>query len=391
MNKPLINIYKTLEEALYIQKSWMVDYCRLNSIQLLPNNDIKYIQQTATPNGGIELEDWTVYAVDLLNEKKTDITSSFFIEKINSSSDGSPQILWSLQNINFDNKFRFIYLEITQDFGATYYSNPFLITDLNKEQTSLFHYKQKRTDDYQSIQFQTWFRQNTQKTELTTYYQTSTQNTVSQAIKVNNLEIYKTNIMNVDMLIQLAEILQSPYLYVDLVRSYLFESVEIPENRANESFAEISYNLSKNKSDIFTNESQVIPTPPPTNIVVKVKPDPINIGSPFFNLDFTFDVTDGYIDLIKNDTFVKIEFTLRPSGTENDLFSDLVLVSGITYKTTSPIYQRYNSTFVVVGETKLTTTNGYNNKVLYIQYAGLTFTNTEIDNGIEKELILNIV
>jgi len=247
---PFINIFRTKEEAFYFKNSQINTQFIFKGVQLLPNNASKYIQVTETPNG-IDLEDWTVFAVDLCKGTKTEITPYFFVDSLTNSIDGSPQLFWSLTNVPFDFGYRLIYLEINQSLGETFYSSPFLLTDIESEKTTQFHYKDNKDDVYQSIGLQSWFRGNRKKTELTTYYEVSTKNTVSQAIKTNYLQKFRTELMPIDVLIMLSYVLESPVLYVNYIRCSLFEAIDIPEEISQENFAEFDYNLSPNFNDNF--------------------------------------------------------------------------------------------------------------------------------------------
>jgi len=116
---PFINIFRTKEEAFYFKNSQINTQFIFKGVQLLPNNASKYIQVTETPNG-IDLEDWTVFAVDLCKGTKTEITPYFFVDSLTNSIDGSPQLFWSLTNVPFDFGYRLIYLEINQSLGETF-------------------------------------------------------------------------------------------------------------------------------------------------------------------------------------------------------------------------------------------------------------------------------
>jgi hypothetical protein len=248
MTEPIINIYRTKEEAFYFKNSQINRFYSFNGVQLLPLNTSKYVQVTNTPDG-INLEDWTVNVVDLCTGVKTSITSSFNVESLTNSLNGDPQFFWSLTNVPYDFGMNLIYLEIKQSLGETFYSTPFLLTNEEKEKTTKFTYKIKRTDTYQSIGFQTWFRQNTKQTELTTYYEASTKQTVTQAVKTNKIAKYVSEIMDIDQIIALTDVLENPYLYIDGTRASLFEAVEVPEVTNQENFGSIKFNVSFNNND----------------------------------------------------------------------------------------------------------------------------------------------
>jgi len=250
MVAPFINLFRTTNEAFYFKNSQINTQFIFKGIQLLPNNTAKYIQVTQTLNG-IDLEDWQVNMVDLCRGTKTDVTDYFFVDSLTNDIDGSPQLFWSLTNVPFDFGYRLIYLEINQSIGESFYSTPFLLTNIESEKTTQFHYKDSKDDVYQSIGLQTWFDEEDKKTELTTYYEVSTKNTVSQAIKTSKLEKFRTELMPKSVLIGLSYLLESPVLYVNYVRCSLYEAIDLPEKTAQENFIEISYTLSPNYNDNF--------------------------------------------------------------------------------------------------------------------------------------------
>jgi len=223
--KPFINIFRTKDEAFYFKNSQINTQFIFKGVQLLPNNASKYIQVTETPDG-IDLEDWTVNVVDLCKGTKTDVTAYFFVDSLTNDLDGAPQLYWSLTNVPFDFGYRLVYLEIAQLIGETFYSSPFLLTNIESEKTTQFHYKDNKDDVYQSVGIQTWFLDEDKKTELTTYYEVSTRNTVSQAIKTNYLQKFRTELLPKSVLILLTYLLESPVLYVNYIRCSLFEAID---------------------------------------------------------------------------------------------------------------------------------------------------------------------
>ncbi|HAT75674.1 MAG TPA: hypothetical protein DCS19_02245 [Flavobacterium sp.] len=248
MVAPLINIFRTKEEAFYFKNSYMNNHYDFSGVHLLPNNAMAYVQVTDTPNG-INLEDWTVNIVDLCKETKVDITDYFMVEVLTNARNGEPQFYWSLTNVPFDFGYNMQYLEITQTIGETFYSTPFLLTNEESEKVSQFHYKEKRADTYQSISFKAWYRSTDKKTELTTYYETSTRHTVTKAIKTNVIETYKTDKVSIDSLIQLSDVLESPYLYVNTIRASLFQAIDLPKPKDRENYGQMDINLSFKKGD----------------------------------------------------------------------------------------------------------------------------------------------
>lgn len=250
MVNPFINLFRTKEEAFYFKNSQINTQFIFKGVQLSPNNTAKYIQVTDTLDG-INLEDWTVFVVDLQKGTKTNITDYFLVDSLTNDVDGSPQLYWSLTNVPFDFGYRLVYLEINQAIGEDFYSTPFLLTEYESEKTSQFHYKDSKDGVYQSIGLQAWFDSEDKKTELTTYYEISTKNTVSQAIKTSKIEYFRTELMPKSALIGLTYLLESPVLYVNYIRCSLFEAIELPKKTAQENFTEIDFMLSPNYKDTF--------------------------------------------------------------------------------------------------------------------------------------------
>lgn len=263
MTAPVINLFRSKDEALYFKNSQLNGFYVFTGVQLLPNNPISYTQITDTPDGLI-VNDWIVNAVTLYKNVKTDITAYFNVDSVTNSLNGNPQLFWSLTDVPFDFGSNLIYLEVQQAIGETFYSQPFLLTDYENEKTTQFHYKDKRTDIYQSIGFQSWFRQIDKKTKLTSYYEASTRNTVTQAVETNKIEKHVSEVMAIDTLVQLTDILESPYLYVNSIRCSLFEAISIPELTQQENFANITFTLSPNKNDVYSgnyNAPVIVTTP----------------------------------------------------------------------------------------------------------------------------------
>lgn len=255
LTAPIINIYKSLEEALYFRNSWMNTQFIFSGIQLLPNNLNKYIQVTNTP-GGINLEDWVVKVFSICGKELGDITPSFMVESLTNSDNGNPQFIWSLTNIPQDFGWNLIYLEITQSLGEKFYTNPFKITSIDSEKTAFIAYKFKKSETFQTIQFATWYREKGFPQELTTYYQESAKSTVSSQIKYDNIEWWSTENMNRDLLIRLKGVLALPYVYVDLVRSNYYEAPELEWSTARQNFAKMDYYLVRHENDVYTATQQ---------------------------------------------------------------------------------------------------------------------------------------
>lgn len=250
---PVINLFKSLNEAMAFKNSQMNTQFIFSGVQLVPLNPNKYIQVTNTPNG-INLEDWTVKVVSVCNnEELGDVTDSFVIESLTNSENGNPQFIWSLTNIQTDFGWALIYLKITQAVGETFYSQPFKITSIGEEKTCQINYKYKETDEVQSIGFNAWFCEEDLLQDLTTYYEESTQSWVSASMEQGEIEYWRTELMPKSILMQLKKILGLPFVYINGVRASLKEVPEIPRKTSQENFAEMTFVVNFHLNDIVSN------------------------------------------------------------------------------------------------------------------------------------------
>ena len=254
-----INLYTTKAEALYFKDSQRNSFYEFGGIQLLPNTT--YTQKS----NGIELGN--MYSVSAYSVDDDSYLGMIAITNISEEIDGNEYyvnstaiyanstiilvdtnakstLYWSINSIqDFGNEL--LYLKFSYN-GSTYYTNPIYITALDEDRTTKFTYKDLSSNKYQSIGLKTWFRQKSRQSELTTYYESSTKNTVTQAIKTHNLEMYESEFMSIEDLIMTAEILESPYLYIGSKRYSLFEAVKIPELTQQENFGKIKFTLAPN-------------------------------------------------------------------------------------------------------------------------------------------------
>ena len=251
MVNPVINIFRTIEEALYFKNSQINTQFIFSGVQLLTNNSNKYIQVTNTPNG-INLEDWTVKVISICGNELGDITSSFTVESLTNSNNGNPQFVWSLKNIPTDFGWGLVYLKITQSVGETFYTQPFKITSIDSERVAQVNYKYKRTDEIQALGFNIWFDDDDLLQDLTSYYELSSQSWVTSKLEEGQIEYWKTELMPKSILIQLKSILGLPYVYINNMRASLKESPEISKKTSQENFGNMDFTLSFHPNDTYS-------------------------------------------------------------------------------------------------------------------------------------------
>ena len=224
-----INLHTTKSAALYFRDSQINKFYEFGGIQLLPNNS--YTQKTT-----IDLDD--LYTISILKVADDSVMGSLSYS-ITEVINVTPSYYWSITP-TVDCSNNLIYLKFTYGL-INYYTNPFYITSLSEDNVTNFTYKDLASNQYETIGLKTWFRQKSKQTELTTYYESSTGRTVTQAIKTKSLEMYESEFMSTEDLIMTAKILENPYLYIGSTRYYLFESVKIPELTQQENFGKIKF------------------------------------------------------------------------------------------------------------------------------------------------------
>lgn len=265
MSFAFINLFSTKDEALSYRYSPHTNTYSFNGIQLLPNQEEKYIQTSFTREG-VELEDPEVFAVSLCDGTRVNITSSFHIERVFQDNNAIPQIDWSLDFLP-EMKSGLIYLEVNQllspgNYADTWYSNVFQITDYERENTSLVHYRDDVYDTMQSIQLNMYWLRNKKAFELTSYDEVSTHIRKTVTAKRSKYQMWETGIIPTDLIIMISDLFDLTYMYVDFVRCYPFEASEIPDPEASENFAQYVFSLTFDYSDVYS-PSEVPPVPVP--------------------------------------------------------------------------------------------------------------------------------
>lgn len=228
-----IKLYETIEEALYVKSAPTDTIFSLREVQLLPNNELPYIQRSSYSKG-VNVEDYTVNLIQLCDGQKEDITAYFDVDYVFPDGKGNDQIQWRLTNLPTDYYSKFVYLEINQALGGQfYYSTPFLLTSLDQERTSRFDYGCILHEEMQSIQLRMYFRQELMESLIDSYNELSTSNTVTVTTQESEFDKYVTDVFSSRRLKELSKIFKEIYVFVDLKRANLYRNIEIPEITGN--------------------------------------------------------------------------------------------------------------------------------------------------------------
>ena len=265
-----IRLENSLEKAMYQKLSPDTQFYEFGGIQLLPNNIYPYLQTTKS-NDGIELEDYIEVNVKSKCDGETlaNIAAYFFVENNFQDPDtGLPQITWKLLGVPFDFGKQLIYLEVKQEMGETFYTSPFMLTNDGAEFTSRIDYREKKTDSMQSVQVNMYYYDFDVSKEYTQYWEVSTKNTQTNTIKSQRCEIFRTEVIDKIILSKIIEAFDYRFTYLNLVRSSIFEAVEIPRIEGKENFVQTDISFTFNNSELY-DPNYVTPIPP-------VPPIPVN-------------------------------------------------------------------------------------------------------------------
>lgn len=317
MQQPVfIRLENTFEAAMEYRNSPQMDFYHFAGVQLLPNNELPYIQRTYA-NGGIELEDYTVWITSSCGTRLQDITTGFeILSNFDDPNTGTPQLEWQLVNVPFDAGMQLVYLEIEQGANDTKYSSPFYLTNDESQFTERLDYGTDLLPKLYSTQLNIWFKQKKKLVEQETYDTVNTGNRTAVYTKAINYEAWNTNIIDYEVINLLLDVFKNKYVYVGLERTVMFEPFEIPDLEGFENFAEQQLFLCRDNSDKY--DPLYIPPTPPTPPV-----DP-----PFINLIRVDSINDKIVSYVF--TFGNFEptyLTLQWSLDEIEWFSN---TGGIT-------------------------------------------------------------
>ena len=225
MDYSFIRFSETLAEASNQRNSPLANILYSNAIQLLPNEH--YLQKTNVEDGISFDGDFKATIVDCSDNELADITSNVEIYEY-LDRNGVNQLDFELYKLGVDFGRQPIHLKLKHTTSdAVYYSNPFLITEVDSDQTTRFDYfnhsyfqgiSYDKTDFYQSIRLNLYFQGLEDKTEVSDYYQISTGNTISTRPLYKQLELYKSDSFNNFTFERTNILLLSDVIYIDGIR-----------------------------------------------------------------------------------------------------------------------------------------------------------------------------
>ena len=251
----------SIEDALKLSfDSPMSSQRYYQNIQLSPNEFYLQILNHKEP---IEFNgDFTATLVDFCGNLKLDITDKTTISEF-TDSNGISQISIELRPILEDFYRQIVILKLKHtESNKEYFTTPFNLTNYNINETTRFDYKSHKAfmgtdyvnaNFYQSIRLRTWYDRKSNNSEITDYYQITSQNTISVRPLYKQEEIYKTSFLTEFTTERLDVLLMNDIIYVDGVRMTNKTVIENSERIGGTNLREESeFTVTKNFSDLFT-------------------------------------------------------------------------------------------------------------------------------------------
>lgn len=254
-------VENSIEDALRLSfDSPMSSQRYYQNIQLSPD---EFYLQILNHKESIEFNgDFTATLVDFCGNLKLDITDKVTISEF-TDQNGISQISIELRPILEDFYRQIVILKLKHtESNKEYFTTPFNLTNYNINETTRFDYKSHKAfmgtdyvnaNFYQSIRLRTWYDRKSNNSEITDYYQITSQNTISVRPLYKQEEIYKTSFLTEFTTERLDVLLMNDIIYVDGVRMTNKTVIDNSERIGGTNLREESeFTVTKNFSDLFT-------------------------------------------------------------------------------------------------------------------------------------------
>lgn len=253
-----IRLKTSFEEAKDVQNQKIAQIVHTSPIQILPCDKILQITNLSS---GIAFDgNYKAELIDCSNEVLADITSNIGIYEF-TDINGVNQIAFELAYLNVDFGFNPVYLKLTHTAGNDiYYSNAFFVTSEYSEYTTLFNYKNydEQVDFMKSIRLITYFDIPENDTEVTEYYQFSTQNTIASRAQYKQRENYKFDYVDRFTYERTNIMFINDVIYADEIRITNKPQLKGSERQGFSNFFESTWNCYKNYNESYTNNLQIV-------------------------------------------------------------------------------------------------------------------------------------
>lgn len=345
----------------------IVDIRYYGQVHLIPNEF--YCQITNVFKGITFAGNYKAYLVDSCGDELEEITDKVRIYEF-TDINGVNQIAFEFY-LTTDYGLNPIYIKLrhTESYEE-FYSSPFVCTEIQKEQTSLFTYRHygyfkgisyDKFENYQNIRLNLYFDYPENKTEVGEYYQIIKERTIANRALYSQSEKYSCELMNAFYFERVNIMLIHDVVYVDGERISNKPQLTNEERQLDSNFFTASFDCFKDKNDKLHFEPSM----------------------------FTFNVVYMYPTGI---------YTAQPPITAEIRFSDYVIDNGSTIirlrdYTNGNIIQTYTSSNLSIVDNKITFTLplGMSFGKYYFEVSGgsLSSPSGKIFDGINNKEIWN--
>ena len=256
MDYSFLRLKDNLTDAVNIGDSPVVTNVFYN-IQLLP--DKTYCQITNV-DGGLSIDnDAEIFVIDVCGNVLSDITDKVFIEEF-FDGNGDRQLAIEYVNLNVDFYRTPVCIKFKQILSnAEYFTNPFYLTSYQSERTVFFKYKNiddfmsigySNAQKFQSISLMMYFDIPIDESEVSDYFQISTNNLISARALIKDYEQYKIEQINRFTFVRLNLLLKHEIVYIDDVRITNKPIIESSERLGDSNYFASTMVVDKNYKDV---------------------------------------------------------------------------------------------------------------------------------------------
>lgn len=260
-----IRFKQSLSEAINLGESVEVTHQYLGQIQLLVQDKQPYWQAT-NADFDFNLGAYTVDLIDNCGNEET-ITDHVLLTQF-TDDNGVEQATVRISYLQTDYGNKLVYLRITHNSAipsesAFYYSNLFLVTNNNQEQTTRIDYIDNTRTDIpalsvdiggfftHSIRLAFYYHNHIPNTELDSYYQITTEQNVNSRILENSLKEWYMHPFNAWTFKRLEKALYNGGFYLNQYRNYVTSPIEYNPREELSNISENTFVTDENENEFL--------------------------------------------------------------------------------------------------------------------------------------------
>lgn len=257
-----IRFKQSLSEAIDLGESTEVTHNYLGQIQLLVQDKQPYWQATNT-DFDFNLGTYTVVLIDNCGNEET-VTDNVLLSQF-TDDNGVAQATVRISDLQTDYGNKLVYLKITHNsaipsFSGHYYSNLFLVTNNNQEQTTRVDYIDNTRADIpiisdepflHSIRLAFYYHNHVSNTELDAYYQITTEQNINSRILENSLKEWYMHPFNAWTFKRLEKAFYNGGFYLNQYRNYVTSPIEYNPREELSNISENTFVTDENENEFL--------------------------------------------------------------------------------------------------------------------------------------------